>query len=153
MTYQTPVYRRYTRDVRQFGGLPLWLVFRCLPVLLLGSLLLLLLSIAPARAGQAEAGAEVNVNGVESGHLLLHDQVTGRYTPAIMQDSKVHFDISGMIATVRVEQSFRNDTNHYLEGVYAFPLPDNAAVRFMEMEVGERRIVGKIREKAEGAVI
>jgi Ca-activated chloride channel family protein len=62
-------------------------------------------------------------------------------------------DISGMIATVVVEQSFRNDTDLVLEGVYAFPLPDNAAVRAMEMQIGERRIVGKIREKAQAQKI
>lgn len=80
--------------------------------------------------------------------MLLQDQVSGSYTPAIIQASKVHFDISGMLATVTLEQTFRNDTDRWLEGVYAFPLPDNAAVRYLEMVVGERRIVGRVREKA-----
>ncbi len=69
----------------------------------------------------------VSPNGVQSGQMLFHDRDTGLYTPAVMQHSKAHFDISGMIATVSVEQSFRNDTGRALEGVYAFPLPDNAA--------------------------
>jgi Ca-activated chloride channel family protein len=65
-----------------------------------------------------------------------------------MQASRVHFAISGMLATVTLEQSFRNDSDRWLEGVYGFPLPDTAAVRHLEMVVGGRRIVGKVRERA-----
>ncbi|HDY83912.1 MAG TPA: marine proteobacterial sortase target protein, partial [Halieaceae bacterium] len=147
MKYYNHICRQLARDAGHLGGVPLWLAFRCLPSLLLCALLLLL-STAPARAMLEEGSGEPDINGVESGQLLLLDQAGGSVTPALMHASKVHFDISGMIATASVEQSFRNDTDRALEGVYAFPLPDNAAVRYLEMVIGERRIVGKVREKA-----
>ena len=61
-------------------------------------------------------GDEVALDGIASGQMLLQGEVPGHYTPAILQASKVHFDISGMIATVAVEQSFRNGTGRALEG-------------------------------------
>ena len=153
MQYYIRVRRQWVADTGRLGGVPLWLVFRCLPSILVGALLLLVLSAAPARAIPGQSGAEPDLNGLESGHMLLQDPVTGSYMPAIIHASKVHFDISGMVATVTLEQSFRNDTDRWVEGVYAFPLPDNAAVRSLEMMVAERRIVGKIREKAEAKKI
>lgn len=147
MQYYHRVYQQLARDAGRLGSVPLWLVFRCLPSVVLGALLLLLLAASPVRAMQEEGGSAPDLNALESGHMLLRDDITGSYTPAVIHASKVHFDISGMIATVSLEQTFRNDTDRWLEGVYAFPLPDNAAVRRLEMVVGERRIIGKIREK------
>ncbi|MFT4517904.1 MAG: Ca-activated chloride channel family protein, partial [Halioglobus sp.] len=147
MAYFIPLYKQCCHDVRQFGGVPLWLLFRCLPGAVLVSLALLLLSVSPARAGSDSR--EPTINDVQSGHFLLRDDVADTYIPALIQSSKVHFDISGMIATVSVQQTFRNTTDRFVEGVYAFPLPDDAAVRALEMEIGERLIVGKIREKEE----
>ena len=143
------IYFQLTRDTGRLGGLPLWFVFRALPTVVAVALLLMLLWPAPGRAMVTAEGDEVALDGIASGQMLLQGEVPGHYTPAILQASKVHFDISGMIATVAVEQSFRNGTGRALEGIYAFPLPDTAAVRFMEMVIGERRIVGKIREKTE----
>ena len=141
------------RDARLFGSSSLWLAFRYMSGPLLGSILLLLLSAAPAGALHAETLDASGLNEVGSGHLLMRDEVSGHSVPAVVQRSKVHFDVSGMIATVRVEQTFRNDTDHYLEGVYVFPLPDDAAVRYLEMQLGDRRIVGVIQEKAEAKKI
>tara|TARA_R110000823_G_scaffold232224_3_gene358739 strand:+ start:5678 stop:7768 length:2091 start_codon:yes stop_codon:yes gene_type:complete len=102
-------------------------------------------------AAHAQADSAVaELHALQSGQLLLRDvnRAEGKYTPALMHGSKVHFDIAGLVATVRVTQSFRNVTDQYVEGVYGFPLPDEAAVRYMEMRMGERRIVGRIREKS-----
>ncbi|MEH6637077.1 MAG: marine proteobacterial sortase target protein [Halioglobus sp.] len=152
MHYSNRIHQQLARDVTRLGGIPLWLAFRCLPSIVVGALFLLLLGTVPARATMDASGSNasgaLDLNALESGHMVLHDQVAGTYIPAIIHASKVHFDISGMIATVSVQQSFRNHTDQWLEGVYAFPLPDTAAVRYLEMRVGERRIVGKIREKS-----
>jgi len=136
------------RDRRHFGGPGLWLLFRVLPAVLLGGLVVLLLSVSPAHAVPADPASRPGLDELESGQLLLQDGPGGDYQPAILQASRVHFEISGMIATVTLEQSFRNPGKRWLEGVYAFPLPDTAAVRYLEMVVGERRIVGRVREKA-----
>ena len=147
------IYYRLSADANRLGGLPMWLLFRLLPVILLALLLLLFLGAIPVQAMVQEEGVEGFPEDIASGQMLLRDEQSNRYLPALLQASKVHFDISGMLATVSVEQSFRNDTQRWLEGVYAFPLPDTAAVRAMEMLVGERRIVGKIREKAQAQKI
>lgn len=153
MNHYNRLYYHCARDARRLGGLPLWLALRALPFVVATGVLLLLLWAAPGRAMTTGEGAGPGLDELSSGHMFLQAAGGGHYTPAVLQASKVHFDISGMIATVRVEQSFTNDTGYALEGVYAFPLPDNAAVRYMEMEIGERRIVGKIRERAQAQKI
>jgi Ca-activated chloride channel family protein len=153
MNHYQYFYNQVSRDAGRFGGLHLWLAFRALPLLLAAALVLLLLWSAPGRALSAAAAGDALFDDLASGQMLLQNGRAGSYTPALVQASKLQVDISGMIATVVVEQSFRNDTDLVLEGVYAFPLPDNAAVRAMEMQIGERRIVGKIREKAQAQKI
>ena len=142
MLYHRQIQVRAARDVSQMGGMQLWLCFRCLPGALIVVLLLLLLSASTVRA------ENLALDEVQTGQLLLQAVAGGTYQPALVQGSRVHFDISGLVATVRVEQTFRNHTQRFVEGVYAFPLPEDSAVRYLEMVIGERRIVGKIRERA-----
>ncbi|MFK7978312.1 MAG: marine proteobacterial sortase target protein [Halioglobus sp.] len=151
MRFSHPSFHRHfnhylASDAQRFGGLGLWLVFRCLPTLLAVCLAMLLLTITPARA-DVEAANSLSPSAVETGEMLLQDATGGSYVRAPMMRSKVHIDISGMIATVSVEQTFHNDTDNFVEGVYAFPLPDSAAVRRLEMDIGDRRIIGEIKEK------
>ncbi len=156
MLYHHRLNHYLARDVARHSGLPLWLAFRCLPAIILGGMLLLLLwllSAAPTRAMTDTSESQPDLNGLQSSHMLLRDAATGGYIPALIQSSKVHFDISGMVATVSLRQTFRNGSDRWLEGVYAFPLPDNAAVRKLEMMIGERRIIGKVREKAEAKAL
>lgn len=130
----------------------LWFLFRCLPAIIGAVMAGLLLSISPARAQEMleseSSYPSLGPSGVEAGLMLFRDAITGQYTPALVQSGKVHFAISGMVAVVTLEQSFRNTSDQWVEGTYAFPLPDQAAVRHMEMMIGERRIVGKIKEKS-----
>ena len=138
----------------QMRSYPLWFFFRCLPALILGITTVLLLTLSPARAETPEYAVDasnqpgISPNGVQAGQMLFRDSTQGPYTPGLIQAGKVHFEINGMLATVTLEQSFRNTTSRWVEGVYAFPLPDDAAVRSMEMVVDNRRIVGKIKEKS-----
>jgi Ca-activated chloride channel family protein len=59
----------------------------------------------------------------------------------------VRIEVSGIIARVEVRQRFQNPGNRWVEGIYAFPLPENSAVDRLRMNIGERVIVGEIREK------
>lgn len=61
--------------------------------------------------------------------------------------------ISGYIATVEVTQQYHNPYSGKIEAVYTFPLPADAAVNEFLMTVGERRIRGIIRERAEAEQI
>ncbi len=92
------------------------------------------------------AGAqELPPADVQSGTLLLKMQA-GLKT-ATRTNTDVAMTVSGLVARVSVRQEFRNDGDEWTEGVYVFPLPDEAAVDRMRLHIGERYIEGEIREK------
>jgi len=94
-------------------------------------------------AGRAEAGEQ------EPGVLLLRS-LDGRTLPcAPLLSTEVAFQVTGMVARARVVQTFRNTSQDWVEGVYVFPLPENAAVDHLRMHVGERLIEGEIQERNE----
>ncbi|MFQ5692164.1 MAG: VIT domain-containing protein, partial [Nitrospinota bacterium] len=55
----------------------------------------------------------------------------------------------GLIARVEVRQRFRNPGSRWQEGIYVFPLPENAAVDGMALKAGGRVIEGRIAEREE----
>lgn len=75
------------------------------------------------------------------------------YETAVRLNTEVAFDITGLVAEVKLKQRFKNTTNDFIEGIYVFPLPEQAAVNHLEVLVGERRIVGEIKEKAQAKKI
>lgn len=62
-------------------------------------------------------------------------------------DTQVDIKVSGLIAHTTVKQVFVNNEDVPLNGRYQFPLPDNAAVNYLRIALGERVIDGKIMEK------
>ena len=88
----------------------------------------------------------------ESGSLTLRDD-QGRTIDAPRMHTAVRMEVSGIVARVEVSQRFHNDSDVWVEGVYAFPLPENCAVDRLRMTVGERIIVGEIREKQQAQKI
>lgn len=71
--------------------------------------------------------------------------------PGIASD--IHIDINGTIARTTVTQYFLNDTEDWQEGVYTYPLPDNASVDSLTMMVGNKRIIGFVHEKQQAKKI
>jgi len=69
--------------------------------------------------------------------------------PLPLKHTDVIGQISGYIATVEVIQQFHNPYDEKIEAVYVFPLPQNAAINEFIMTIGDRRIRGIIRERAE----
>ncbi|HEX6999840.1 MAG TPA: marine proteobacterial sortase target protein [Gammaproteobacteria bacterium] len=67
--------------------------------------------------------------------------------PAAPLSTHVRISVSGIVARVAVTQRFRNTGGERLEALYAFPLPDDAAVDRLTMRVGDRLIEGEIRER------
>ena len=70
-----------------------------------------------------------------------------------LRHTDVKADVSGFIARVKVTQTFYNPTDERVEAVYVFPLPHEAAVDDMTMVIGERKIVGIIKRRAEARQI
>ena len=110
--------------------------------LLQGILLIILLAILP---GLVFANDAINFDQVSTGTLFTQSPA-GRQQ-AMLMNSDVEFDISGLVARVNVKQHFKNDSDQWVEGVYVFPLPEDAAVDRLRMQVGERVIQGVIKEK------
>jgi len=125
------------------------------------ALLLLLLSVllvAPAAAQTGAEGAPERIVGTQPAAPPLHElgdaglywgtAETG-YVPAPRVDSRVEIRVTGLVARARVTQRFVNPGDGWVEGVYVFPLPEDGAVDGLRMTVGDRVIVGEVREKAE----
>jgi Ca-activated chloride channel family protein len=103
---------------------------------------LLLLGLA-ARAGAQEVDPEG----------LQFAVAGGGWEDAVALETDVHFRIRGLLAEVVVEQTYRNDSPDWLEGRYLLPLPANAAVHALNLQVGERVVVGEVKEKEEAQAI
>ena len=82
---------------------------------------------------------------LQSGSLLM--RIGEGYATAMPLDTNVNITVNGLVARVSVMQEFRNEGSEWAEGIYVFPLPDEAAVDHMRLYVGDRFIEGEIREK------
>jgi Ca-activated chloride channel family protein len=85
---------------------------------------------------------------VRQGELIFQNE-SGEAFWAPLLDTEVDIDVSGLTASVVVKQSFSNPSQTWMEGRYQFPLPERSAVHRMIMRIGEREIVGEIKEKQE----
>ncbi len=73
--------------------------------------------------------------------------------PCPLKHTDVKASISGPLARVVVEQQFQNPFQDKIEAVYTFPLPSDAAVDEMTMQIGDRIVRGKIKPKDEARAI
>lgn len=81
-----------------------------------------------------------------SGELRLLDRAGQSHHLASL-DTDVEYRVNGLVAEVQVRQQFRNTGTDWLEGEYLLPLPPDAAVYTMSLQIGERRIVAQIQRK------
>ncbi len=86
-----------------------------------------------------------------SGSLWL--KTDAGYVEAIRLATDVKLTVSGPTMRGRIVQAFRNPSDHWVEGVYAFPLDDQGAVDTLKMVVGRRVIVGEVRKKDEARAV
>jgi Ca-activated chloride channel family protein len=66
-----------------------------------------------------------------------------------LKATSAEVEIAGVIASVRVSQTFENDGVEPIEAVYVFPASTRAAVHAMRMKIDERTIEAKIEEREE----
>jgi Ca-activated chloride channel homolog len=88
---------------------------------------------------------EMVPDGVQQGTLLFRNNDNFNMAPVLK--TSVNISVSGIIARVKVKQSFRNPYTGWMEGLYVFPLPENAAVDHLRMYIGQRIIEGQVRER------
>src|SRR5262249_25607830 len=95
------------------------------------------------------AQSQVTLDQVTSGTMLLKSSQPGVYVPAPTVATDVKLQVRGLILRAEVTQRFKNPAATCAEAVYAFPLPETAAVDRLRMIVGQRVIEGEIRKKEE----
>ena len=81
--------------------------------------------------------------------LSIRPMSGGPILPAPTVSTHVTTTISGLIVRTTVSQTFHNPSSEWAEGIYVFPLPEQAAVDHLRMRIGERVIEGIIQERAE----
>ncbi len=67
----------------------------------------------------------------------------------VIRYHRVTVDISDQVATTEVDQVFLNDTRYDLEGIYIFPLPEEAAISEFAMYVDGERWEGEMLPRDE----
>ena len=85
-----------------------------------------------------------SLNEVTHGTLIFQTIPPGRYAPAPIIATKVDVQVSRHDRPRRGPAEFQEPSTAWLEGVYAFPLPENAAVDQMRLRVGDQEIVARI---------
>ena len=99
-------------------------------------------------ANGENATNQPDLNSITRGSTWLLPS-DGVYIEALQLQSTININVSGMIARATVRQHFRNTSSLWAEGLYVFPLPENAAVDHFKLIVDGRVIEGQIQEKGQ----
>jgi Ca-activated chloride channel homolog len=130
--------------------LGLFLLVQGIAVMLVAAVALLV-SFEPGWSATTEQASLLQPGDAKSGSLLLKED--GAYTEAIRLGIDVDITVSGPTLRARVTQIFRNPTKDWVEATYVYPLPAGGAVDTLKMVVGDRVIVGDIKERQQARVI
>ena len=131
-------------------GLLLLLTVQGLAVILVG-LAVLFLSYEPAWPAAALHTDLARPSDAQSGTLLLKTE--NGYADATRLGIDVDITVSGPTARARVTQMFRNPTQEWVEATYVYPLPAGGAVDTLKMVVGDRVVIGEIKERQQARII
>src|SRR5689334_577436 len=83
------------------------------------------------------------------GSLTSYDKNGRPVVECPLKGTTVNAMVSGFGAEVKVVQTFTNPSPTPIEAVYTFPLPNDAAVNRMRIQVGTRVIEGVIKRSEE----
>ncbi len=76
-----------------------------------------------------------------------------RDVPLTVKYHQVDVTIENQVATTHVDQVFVNDAAFVVEGIYLFPLPEDAAINSFDMTVDGKKLEGKLLGKEEARAI
>lgn len=125
LSQEAEVLKQRQLDLAQYAGEELWIIHR----------------------SKVDNSAASDDQYPGTGALMT--QVDEKEAPLPLKHTDVKASVVGYISTVDVTQQFENPYDQKIEAVYVFPLPENGAVNEFVMVVGDRRIRGIVREKAE----
>jgi Ca-activated chloride channel family protein len=112
-------------------------------LLTVGAALLLYAALKAELARAAEFPRDVGAG------TLLFESGGGGFDAAAPLSTEITISVAGVVARVRVAQRFRNPGATFAEAVYVLPLPDDAAVDRLLMQIGERVVEGEIHERVQ----
>jgi Ca-activated chloride channel family protein len=127
--------------------LMLFVVMQAIAAILVG-FAALFLSFEPVWS--AEGPAFAGPGEVRSGSLLLKSDGDG-LSEATRLGIDVDLTVSGPTVRARVTQIFKNPTQNWVEATYVYPLPEGGAVDTLKMVIGDRVVVGEIKERSRRA--
>jgi len=116
-------------------------------LIVLGLIFAFALAASAARA-EAASDARGRTDRVTEGALFWRSAEQETLVPAPTLKTDVSIVVTGIVARATVRQEFTNPSHAWAEGIYVFPLPEDAAVDHLRMKVGDRLIEGVIQERA-----
>ncbi|HVQ38359.1 MAG TPA: VIT domain-containing protein [Pyrinomonadaceae bacterium] len=93
----------------------------------------------------ASAAAQTQDDKTLSPYFLVKGDPNVDHLP--LKDTRVEIAVSGVIADVKVVQTYRNEGSRPINASYVFPASTRAAVYAMRMRIGDQIIVAKIKER------
>src|SRR5262245_6180309 len=116
-------------------------------VIVVGFIFAFALAALAARA-EAASDARGRTDRVTEGTLFWRSAEQETLVPAPTLKTDVTIVVTGIVVRATVRQEFTNPSSAWAEGIYVFPLPEDAAVDHLRMHVGNRVIEGVIQERA-----
>ena len=117
------------------------------------ALTLLLLTAATFQPSVLAAPPAGEVSGQTPGSLGIVGKDGKIQGTCPLKHTDVRAGISGFLARVTVTQTFANTASQNIEAVYTFPLPQDAAVDDMTIQIGDRTVRGLIKRREEARAI
>jgi Ca-activated chloride channel homolog len=146
-------------EIDNRAGLKLPKIFRLLALLLLQGTLTLLVGFAalfvdlqPVWPANGPDASITRPGDARAGSLLLKTDGDA-YTDALRLGIDVDLTVSGPTVRARVTQIFRNPTQDWVEATYVYPLPEGSAVDTLKMVIGDRVVIGDIRERQQARLV
>ena len=98
----------------------------------------------PLRAEYSPKQPSINLDDVESGQLLM--RAGDELSSAILLSTDIKVSVAGSSSRTIISQRFINTGETWAEGVYVFPIGQNAAVDTLKLRIGDRFIEGKLKK-------
>jgi Ca-activated chloride channel family protein len=130
--------------------LVLFFVMQGVAVILVG-FAALFLSFEPVWSAERLQSNYLKPGDARAGSLLL--KIDEGYADAVRLGVDVDLTVSGPTVRARVTQIFRNPSKNWVEAVYVYPLPSGGAVDSLKMVIGDRVVVGDIKERQQAKAI
>jgi Ca-activated chloride channel family protein len=71
--------------------------------------------------------------------------------PVVLRSVKASGRLSGLLLTMTLHQTFRNDEAQHIEVTYTFPLPWGAVLTGLEATLGDKRMRGRVMARRQAA--